>query len=61
MAKFVEKTIFLTANVVREVITDLSFVQFNQKYCFASAQELMRLNGTTESPIANHFGKSIAG
>eukprot|EP00253_Pinus_taeda_P030801 PITA_30801 len=32
-----------------------------QKYYFASAKELMRLNGTTKSPIANHFGESIAG
>ena len=46
---------------MREVITDFLFVQFNQKYYFASAKELMRLNGTTKSPIANHFGESIAG
>uniref|UniRef100_A0A0D6QX25 ABC transporter C family member 10 n=1 Tax=Araucaria cunninghamii TaxID=56994 RepID=A0A0D6QX25_ARACU len=32
-----------------------------QKYYFASAKELMRLNGTTRSPIANHFGESISG
>ncbi|GLJ25992.1 hypothetical protein SUGI_0498570 [Cryptomeria japonica] len=32
-----------------------------QKYYFASAKELMRLNGTTKSPIANHFGESISG
>jgi ATP-binding cassette subfamily C (CFTR/MRP) protein 2 len=32
-----------------------------QKYYFSSAKELMRLNGTTKSPIANHFGESISG
>eukprot|EP00253_Pinus_taeda_P012923 PITA_12923 len=32
-----------------------------QKYYFASAKELMRLNDTTKSPIANHFCESIAG
>jgi len=31
-----------------------------QKYYFYSAKELMRLNGTTKSPIANHFGESIS-
>eukprot|EP00253_Pinus_taeda_P026999 PITA_26999 len=32
-----------------------------QKYYYVSAKELMRLNGTTKSPIASHFGESIAG
>jgi len=45
---------------VIEVITDLLFVQFNQKYCFASAKELMRLNGIMKSPVAHHFCGSIA-
>ena len=48
-------------NIVREAIIDFLFVQFNQKYYFASAKELMRLNGTTKSPNANHFGESLAG
>eukprot|EP01018_Ginkgo_biloba_P040896 Gb_25810 [translate_table: standard] len=31
-----------------------------QKYYFASAKELIRLDATTKSPIANHFGESIS-
>jgi len=46
---------------VREIITDFLFVHFNQKYYFSSAKKLMRLNDTTKSPIANHFGESIVG
>uniref|UniRef100_A0A0A0L7B7 ABC-type xenobiotic transporter n=2 Tax=Cucumis sativus TaxID=3659 RepID=A0A0A0L7B7_CUCSA len=32
-----------------------------QRYYFASAKELMRLNGTTKSMVANHLSESIAG
>ncbi|KAI9086573.1 hypothetical protein K1719_031434 [Acacia pycnantha] len=32
-----------------------------QRYYFASAKELMRLNGTTKSYIANHLAESVAG
>ncbi|XP_043718824.1 ABC transporter C family member 10-like [Telopea speciosissima] len=32
-----------------------------QKYYFASAKELMRINGTTKSSVANHLAESIAG
>ncbi|XP_054779355.1 ABC transporter C family member 10 [Prosopis cineraria] len=32
-----------------------------QRYYFASAKELMRLNGTTKSYIANHLSESVAG
>ncbi|KAL5727203.1 Multidrug resistance-associated protein 7 [Ranunculus cassubicifolius] len=32
-----------------------------QKYYFASAKELMRINGTTKSMLANHLAESIAG
>lgn len=32
-----------------------------QRYYFASAKELMRINGTTKSFIANHLAESIAG
>ncbi|XP_042505971.1 ABC transporter C family member 10-like [Macadamia integrifolia] len=32
-----------------------------QKYYFASAKELMRINGTTKSFVANHLVESIAG
>ncbi|XP_023552326.1 ABC transporter C family member 10-like [Cucurbita pepo subsp. pepo] len=32
-----------------------------QRYYFASAKELMRLNGTTKSIVANHLSESIAG
>ncbi|XP_019442088.1 PREDICTED: ABC transporter C family member 10-like isoform X2 [Lupinus angustifolius] len=32
-----------------------------QKYYFATAKELMRLNGTTKSFVANHLAESVAG
>lgn len=32
-----------------------------QKYYFATAKELMRLNGTTRSLVANHLSESISG
>ncbi|XP_022737848.1 ABC transporter C family member 10-like isoform X2 [Durio zibethinus] len=32
-----------------------------QKYYFSTAKELMRINGTTKSLVANHLGESIAG
>lgn len=32
-----------------------------QKYYFASAKELMRLNGVTKSLVANHLTESVAG
>ncbi|KAF8698183.1 hypothetical protein HU200_035701 [Digitaria exilis] len=32
-----------------------------QKFYLASAKELMRINGTTKSAVANHLGESIAG
>jgi ATP-binding cassette, subfamily C (CFTR/MRP), member 2 len=34
---------------------------FKQKYYFASAKELMRLNGTTKSSLANHIAETVAG
>lgn len=34
---------------------------FPQRYYLASAREFMRINGTTKSPIVNHFGEAIAG
>jgi ABC-type multidrug transport system fused ATPase/permease subunit len=32
-----------------------------QRYYLASAKELMRINGTTKSTLANHLSESIAG
>ncbi|XP_044956194.1 ABC transporter C family member 10-like [Hordeum vulgare subsp. vulgare] len=32
-----------------------------QRYYLASAKELMRINGTTKSALANHLGESISG
>ncbi|KAJ8753070.1 hypothetical protein K2173_011838 [Erythroxylum novogranatense] len=32
-----------------------------QRYYFASAKELMRVNGTTKSLVANHLAESVAG
>jgi len=34
---------------------------FKQRYYFASAKELMRLNGTTKSSLANHVAETVAG
>lgn len=36
-------------------------IYFLQKYYFASAKELMRMNGTTKSFVANHLAESVAG
>lgn len=32
-----------------------------QRYYFSTAKELMRINGTTKSVIANHLAESVAG
>lgn len=32
-----------------------------QRYYFSSAKELMRINGTTKSLVANHLAESVAG
>ena len=32
-----------------------------QRYYLASAKELMRINGTTKSALANHLGESVSG
>jgi ATP-binding cassette subfamily C (CFTR/MRP) protein 2 len=32
-----------------------------QRYYFATAKELMRMNGTTKSFVANHLAESVAG
>ena len=32
-----------------------------QAYYFASAKELMRINGTTKSLVSNHLAESVAG
>lgn len=32
-----------------------------QKYYYSSAKELMRINGTTKSLVANHVAESVAG
>lgn len=32
-----------------------------QKYYFQTAKELMRINGTTKSLVANHLAESVAG
>ncbi|XP_062180151.1 ABC transporter C family member 10-like isoform X2 [Phragmites australis] len=36
-------------------------IEYNQRYYLASAKELMRINGTTKSALANHLGESITG
>jgi ATP-binding cassette, subfamily C (CFTR/MRP), member 2 len=37
------------------------FVWVKQRYYFASAKEVMRLNGTTKSSLANHVAETVAG
>jgi ATP-binding cassette subfamily C (CFTR/MRP) protein 2 len=32
-----------------------------QRYYFASAKEVMRMNGTTKSSLANHVNETVAG
>ena len=34
---------------------------FKQRYYFALAKEVMRINGTTKSSIANHVAETVAG
>ena len=34
---------------------------FKQRYYFALAKELMRMNGTTKSSLANHVAETVAG
>lgn len=43
------------------VCFDLMNPYMSQRYYFATAKELMRLNGTTKSFVANHLAESIAG
>lgn len=35
--------------------------EIEKRYYFASAKELMRMNGTTKSSIASHLAESISG
>ncbi|VAI70507.1 unnamed protein product [Triticum turgidum subsp. durum] len=39
----------------------LPMIVLVQRYYLASAKELMRINGTTKSALANHLGESISG
>ncbi|KEH25773.1 putative xenobiotic-transporting ATPase [Medicago truncatula] len=44
------------------VAIPMVYVAFRlQRYYFASAKELMRLNGTTKSSLANHVAETVAG
>ena len=43
------------------MLVDKSNFFFMQRYYFATAKELMRMNGTTKSFIANHLAESVAG
>ncbi|XP_058750626.1 ABC transporter C family member 10-like isoform X1 [Vicia villosa] len=36
-------------------------IYMQQRYCFASAKEVMRMNGTTKSLLANHVAETVAG
>ncbi|KAK9927056.1 hypothetical protein M0R45_024259 [Rubus argutus] len=53
--------IFLTWPLVFLIIPTVYATFRFQKYYFASAKELMRMNGTTKSALASHLSESIAG
>lgn len=43
------------------LLKSLNSFFFMQGYYFATAKELMRMNGTTKSFVANHLAESVAG
>ncbi|CAL5209421.1 unnamed protein product [Lathyrus oleraceus] len=51
----------VTWQVLFVSIPMLYFTLRLQRYYFASAKELMRMNGTTKSFVANHLAESVAG
>ncbi|CAL5208905.1 unnamed protein product [Lathyrus oleraceus] len=51
----------VTWQVLFVSIPMLYFALRLQRYYFASAKELMRMNGTTKSFVANHLAESVAG
>ncbi|KAM1339407.1 hypothetical protein ACFX1X_038733 [Malus domestica] len=53
--------VFRTWPVVFLIIPTIYITIFLQNYYFASAKELMRMNGTTKSALASHLAESIAG
>ncbi|KAF7132803.1 hypothetical protein RHSIM_Rhsim09G0203200 [Rhododendron simsii] len=52
---------WMAANVDNPHISTLRLITVYLRYYFASAKELMRINGTTKSFVANHLAESIAG
>ncbi|CAO2821258.1 unnamed protein product [Amaranthus hypochondriacus] len=54
LAVFTWQVLFVSIPVIYMIIQ-------LQKYYFATAKELMRINGTTKSLVANHLAESIAG
>ncbi|XP_008239091.1 PREDICTED: ABC transporter C family member 10-like [Prunus mume] len=53
--------VFQTWPMVFLIIPTIYITVLLQKYYFASAKELMRMNGTTMSTLASHLSESIAG
>nr|XP_011463945.1 PREDICTED: ABC transporter C family member 10-like isoform X2 [Fragaria vesca subsp. vesca] len=53
--------IYLTWPLVFLIIPTLYATYRFQRYYYASAKELMRMNGTTKSALASHISESIAG
>ncbi|CAN6713152.1 unnamed protein product [Malus baccata var. baccata] len=51
----------ITWPIVFLIIPTIYVTLLLQKYYFASAKELMRMNGTTKSALASHLAESIAG
>ncbi|XP_073119316.1 ABC transporter C family member 10-like [Henckelia pumila] len=51
----------ITWQVVLIALPMIFFVMRLQRYYFSSARELMRINGTTKSLVANHLAESMAG
>ncbi|KAH6759642.1 multidrug resistance-associated protein 14 [Perilla frutescens var. frutescens] len=52
---------FVTWQVMFVSIPMIILAIWLQRYYFSSAKELMRINGTTKSLVANHLAESVAG
>ncbi|XP_044957073.1 ABC transporter C family member 10-like isoform X2 [Hordeum vulgare subsp. vulgare] len=53
--------IVITWQVLFVSVPMIALAIWLQRYYLASAKELMRINGTTKSALANHLGESISG
>jgi ATP-binding cassette subfamily C (CFTR/MRP) protein 2 len=46
---------------VLHLVFGFFFVFYEQRYYFTLAKEVMRINGTTKSSLANHVAETVAG